>query len=168
MLPLDQMAVDRIHRLVRALGAARAGQHRPALRNRIDPAFRTGRAAKPRAVGKVRAPIPVAAPALALEAVAQRPCLRVAAMRERGVPVAVGELAEARQHVEQKEPEPDALAAAARPDVVHAVVPVARADERQPALTEPQPALDRSYAVLVEARMLGRADRQVVVRLLLG
>src|SRR3546814_5299047 len=74
---------------------------------------------------------------------------------------------EAVEHVVQEEPEPDALAAAALPHPVHAVVPVAGADQRQAASAEPvQRTLQPAPAVLVQRFAQARARREVVVRLL--
>src|SRR3546814_6125279 len=67
----------------------------------------------------------------------------------------------------QEESKPDALAASALPHPVHAVVPVAGADQRQAALAEPvQRTLQPAHAVLVQRFAQARARRQVVVRLL--
>ncbi len=70
------------------------------------------------------------------------------------------------QHFAQEESEPDAFAAALVPDAIHAVVPVAGADQRQTVCAVALPMLNRSPRVLVQARRLGRAPGHVVPRLL--
>ena len=70
------------------------------------------------------------------------------------------------QHFAQEEPEPDAFAAALVPDAIHAVVPVAGADQRQAVRAVAQPMLNRSPRMLVQARRFGRAPGHVVPRLL--
>ena len=56
----------------------------------------------------------------------------------------------------QKPTDPDALAFAAVPDAVHAVVPVARSHQRQTVRARLQTTIKRAHAMLVEAARLGR------------
>ena len=56
----------------------------------------------------------------------------------------------------QKPAEPDAFALSLRADFIHAVVPVAGADQRQPVTPSLQRPRDRAGAVLVERQLLGR------------
>ena len=93
VLAAHQALVHRLHGQARALGVARPGQHRPALRDRIDPAFAVVRRAQRRAVVEPGAAIPVAVPGVAFEVLAQahalgradlgegadRPCRRASA-----------------------------------------------------------------------------------------
>ena len=76
---------------------------------------------------------------------------------------AVGQRGERRQDRQQEPREPHALTAAARPDQVHAVVPVARADERQPMLARVETHRDRADAMLVQRGPFDR-DRRPFVR----
>ena len=66
----------------------------------------------------------------------------------------------------EEEAEPDALAAALAPDPVHAVVPVARAHQRQAVRALGQRAVERAAAMLVQAgalaRVLGQEERLVL------
>src|SRR5207237_3905172 len=76
--------------------------------------------------------------------------------------------AELRQHGAQEEPEPNALAPAVGPDEVHAVVPVARAHQRQAMRAEGESPLDGAHTMLVKTRLLWRLLGQIVVRRLPG
>ena len=76
-------------------------------------------------------------------------------------------LAEAQQHVVEEEPQPHAFAATAFADPVHAIVPVASADQRQAALAQQfGAALQGQHAVLVERLLQAGMRGQVVIRLL--
>ena len=159
--------VDRLHGRARAPRVARAGEHRPALRDRIDPAFGAARRAERRAVVEVGAAVPLAVPAVLLEALAQPGALALAARGEGGVAARTRERAELPQHFAQEEAQPDALALAAHPHQIHAVVPVAGAHQRQAVRAEAQAVRDRAHAVLVEAGRRGGASGQVVVGIVL-
>src|SRR5688572_10942343 len=152
VLAAHQVTIERLHGGARALRAAGAGQHRPALRDRIDAAFGVAGGAERRAVVEVRAPVPLAVPAVLLDARTQRSRLVEAALGEGHLAAAARERGEALEHVVAEEGEPDALPFALRADLVHAVVPVARADQRQPMPADAGAALDGSHAVLVQAR----------------
>ncbi len=102
-----------------------------------------------------------------LEVAAQRGALRLAPLRERAVAARARDLGESLEHGAQEEAQPDALAAALDADAVHAVVPVARAHQRQAVRAESQPVLDRAHAMLVQARGLRGPAGQVVVRVVL-
>ena len=130
-----------------------ARQHRPRLRDRVDPALlvaRGARAACRRRSSRgdtTRRPRPA------------RACPRRPARLGAVAPGALGVAARSRQiganarrTVAEEEAEPDALAAALDAHAVHAVVPVAAADERQPVRARGQAAIDRADAVLVERR----------------
>ncbi len=143
-------------------GVARPGQHGPALRDRIDPAFRVAGRTERRAVVEVGAAVPLAIPAVLLDVLAQPTALRRAKLGEGRVAVHTRHLGELPEHFAQEEAQPDALALAADPHQVHAVVPVAGTDQRQTMLAEPQSVPDGAHAVLVQAgrsRRSGRADR---------
>ncbi len=98
-------------------------------------------------------------------------------LRERGRPRAVllgtlpisarlADRREARQDVAEEPREPHALALALVADPVHAVVPVAAADQRQPVHAGRPAGLDRADAVLVD-RLGGLGDRRLDVGVLL-
>src|SRR5205823_3182399 len=66
------------------------------------------------------------------------------------------------QHDDEKPAEPDAFAASQMPDAVHPVVPVARADERQPVGAVLQRVIDRANRVLEHRCCLRRYRWQTV------
>ena len=53
-------------------------------------------------------------------------------------------------------------------DPVHAVVPVARTDQRQAVRAEAQTVANGANAVLIKTRQLGGTSGQIVVRVVLG
>src|SRR6185295_9096501 len=72
------------------------------------------------------------------------------------------ERGEGAEHGVEKEAEPDALALPLSAHPIHAVVPVARADQRQPVLADDERAVDRSQAMLVYVAALpGRRRLQI-------
>ena len=145
----DQTILDRRHRLAGPLRIAGAGDHRPRLGDRIDLALVVLRRAERSAIIEVRPTVPAAVPGVLLQCSPQRLGSLPAPGRPRGVAALLGqagELAQGRQH----EPAvPDALALALGADLVHAVVPVAGAHQRQAVRPELQAVLQRSHAVLV-------------------
>ena len=91
-----------------------------------------------------------------------------AAFGEALSPRAVRELGKMLEHVVEEEGQPDAFALAVFADQIHAVVPVATADQRQSVLAKLQSVLDRPDTMLVErGRFLGAMGR-VVIGFLLG
>src|SRR6185312_5214348 len=128
--------VQCIQRLLHARVGRGAGEHRPALRDRIDAAFLVAGRAERRAVVEVRAAVPLAVPAVLVDARAQRARLGRAALRESRVAAVARDRRETLEHVMAEEGEPDAFALAFRAHLVYAVVPVARADQRQPVLAD--------------------------------
>ncbi len=110
-----QALVDRLHGQARALALSSApGQHRPALRDRIDPAFGVARRTERRAVVEVGAAVPLAIPAVLLDVLAQagRP-RRGKSSAKAASPCARATLGELPEHFAQEEAQPDALALAA-------------------------------------------------------
>src|SRR5690606_1069022 len=98
----------------------------------------------------------LAIPGLALEGGPQRGRVRPPASRAIGVAL-VGEGCEERDGAQQEPAEPHALALAAFADPVHAVIPVAGADERQAVLAgERQALVEATGAMLEERRLLVR------------
>src|SRR3546814_2908209 len=82
-----QARIDSLHRIRRALGAARARQHRPTLRNGIDLAFRVFVRTQRRAVVEVGTPVPLPVPAVLVDIDAQ-PFRLFAAFRRKGAIIA--------------------------------------------------------------------------------
>lgn len=91
-----------------------------------------------------------------------------AALDERGVALAAGDIYELLQHLVEEETQPHAFALALFTDAVHAVVPIAAADQRQAVGAAGHAVLDGAHAVLVEAFLQRRALRQVVVGFFAG
>jgi hypothetical protein len=92
-----------------------AGQHRPALRDRVDLAFGVRGRAQRRAVVEIGAAIPGAVPAVLFDALAQSAPARPATLGEVPGPRAPAPGAELPQHFAQEEAQPDALALALMP-----------------------------------------------------
>ena len=151
---MDEVAMKRFHGGARAFGRRRAGQHRPALRDRVDLAFRTGGRSQRGAVVEPGALVPVAVPRACFDALAQLPGFDFAQVGEGGVGVSARDRRESFQHRDQKEGQPDAFTLARRANQVHAVVPVARSHQRQSVLAIAQAMAYRQPAVIVEARLL--------------
>ena len=77
----------------------------------------------------------------------------------------LGQRRKRRQRQVQEPPEPGALATPALAHAVHAVVPVARADQWQPVRADGETPLERARAVLEEGcRLVGRHGLEVVAR----
>src|SRR3546814_126959 len=100
-------------------------------------ALRSGRRAQRRTVVEPRAPVPGAVPGFGVQCFAQPRGAFDAAFGEQQVAAVACQDVEAVECLVQEESKPDALAASALPHPVHAVVPVAGADQRQAALAEP-------------------------------
>ena len=126
----DQLRQQRPHGASGAGGVGAAGQHGPALRDGIDPAGRRGRRSQPAAIVEGRAPVPVAVPAMRLQRGGKPVGMDAPFGRDRGV-AGIGQSRHAAQRVQQQPAQPDALSLSGFADAVHAVVPVARADQRQ-------------------------------------
>ena len=138
----------------RAPRLRRPGEHRPRLRQRIDPALVVLRRPERRPVVEIRAAVPVAVPG-ELEHAGEPPRLVPIARRQIAAFAPLAERRELVQHDDEEPAEPHAFAAAAVADAVHAVVPVAGADERQPVRAVVHRAVDGADAVLEERRALG-------------
>ena len=151
VLVVDQQAVDRIHRLHRVFAVGCLAQHAPRLRDGVDAALLAVLRTQRRAVVVVAAAIPRAVPGL-LQCRAQRRGAIAPARRAR-IAACGGHR---RQRVDggQHEPaQPAAFATALRADRVHAVVPVAGADQRQAVRAAGEAGVDRQRAVLVQRRL---------------
>ena len=137
----------RAHGVHRALGAARlrrSRNHGPRLRQRIELALLVLHRSQRRAVVEVRAAIPVAVPRQ-LEHAGEPPRLVAVLARQIGAAAALADRREVVQHGHEEPAEPHALAAALVADAVHAVVPVAGADQRQPVRTVLRRVRDRAH-----------------------
>jgi hypothetical protein len=116
-----------------------AGQHAPALRDRIDLAFLVGVRTERRAVVEIGAAIPLAIPCILLDVGGDAARLFAALGGKGGVMPQLGHFGKALQHFAQEEGQPHALALAMLAHLVHAVVPVAGTDQRQAVLPQRKP-----------------------------
>ena len=164
----DQALIHGLHGLPRPGRIAGAADHRPALREGIDLAFRIGRGSERFAIVEVGTTVPLAVPRMLLDVLPELACLIEAVIGEGGVVPRARQARKLGEHVVQEEGQPDALAAAVVAHPVHAVIPVAAPDEGQAVYAEFQAALDGAHAVLVKRRRLLGPVRQVVVGFLLG
>ncbi len=159
----NQACVQRLHGTARMIGIRDAGQHRPTLRDRVDLAFAVARRAQRGAVVEPGAAIPAAVPGVLFDVFAQTVAFRCAEFGEIGVVVLPRQRAELAQHLDQEEAQPDALALAVDADPIHAVVPVAGADQRQAVFTKAHAVPDGAHAMLIQAfRAFGLAGQVVV------
>ena len=93
-------------------------------------------------------------------------CARQAAARV-GLAARLCQRREGRERRVQEPAEPDALALALRSDAVHAVVPVARADQGEPVDADGEAAVERARAVFEERRGVF-ADHRLEERIVLA
>ena len=161
---VHEMRMEGVHRAPGALGRRRAREHRPALRDRVDPALGVACRAERRAVVEPGTAVPGAVPRGGFDAPGKRLRFALALRGETCVGARPRQRRVALQHRNQEEREPDALALAAGADEVHAVVPVARSHERQAMDAPAERVPDGAHAVLVEARGLLRDLRRLVDR----
>ena len=137
-VPVDQPLLHGLHGALAAL-ALQPGEHRPTLRQRVDPLA----AAHGVARVVVRAQIPAAIPGAlfehAVELFGKREQLAFAR-----------EAAKAARHHGKELREPHAFAAAARADPVHAVVPIAAAHQNQAVFARQARAANGAQAVFLQ------------------
>ena len=138
------------------------------MRNRIDLAFDIVDGTQRRTVIEVGATVPRAVPGILLDPLVQLCGFRLATLRERKIVTQPRHLGEFAEDVTEEESEPHAFALAMLADEIHAVVPVAAADERQSMRAESQAVENRPHAMLVDARPFVGHVRQIVVRVVLG
>ena len=162
---VDELAVERGHRLARERLGRRAREHRPRLRDQVDAALGVGARAERRAVVEEGAPVPLAVPARGLQRVAPAARGLLPARGALVLAALLGDRREAPDEIAQEPGEPHRFAAALVADAVHAVVPVAGAHQRQAVRADAEAAIDRARAVLEDARRL-LADRGRVVGVL--
>src|SRR5690606_19311638 len=91
-----------------------------------------------------------AVPSAVVERLAKPFPVRGVAGRAFGVAAFLAKWNEPREEVIEEEAEPDALAAALASDPIHAVIPIARAHQRESVRARRQRAIDRPAAVLVD------------------
>src|SRR5712671_4950997 len=92
---------------------ARAGQHRPTLRQRINLTFRIGGRAERFAIIEVSAAIPLAIPRMGFNVFTQPFRLFLAVLPERFITTTPGKRGKLLEHIEQEKCQPDTLALAA-------------------------------------------------------
>ena len=146
--------LHRRHRLARAFRIAKTRDDRPALRDGIDAALGVLRRPEWRAVIEVRPAVPFAVPC-SFERVFQ--LSRRAPDRSPACWLSPRDSASAANgpSSDAKKPaEPHAFAPALCADFVHAVVPIAGADERQPMHARLHRPRDRARAVFVDRQLL--------------
>jgi hypothetical protein len=132
-------------------GSAAPRQDGPGLGDGVDAALVALGGAEPGAVVEGRAPVPAAVPGSRLLRRSQR--LGMGAPAPGAIRIAgVGEGREDRDGAQEQPAEPDALALAALADPVHAVVPVAGADQRQAVGAGQLEALVEAAGAMLEQR----------------
>ena len=150
----------------RAIRRRRAGQHRPGLRDGIDPTLVAGGRAERRAVVEIAPAVPFAVPGLALHGDLQCVGVHRPFFRARRLVARQRQRRERRQRRIQEPSEPDAFALALFADAVHAVVPVARPDEWKPMPPQRQACIERQRAMFEQRRAsLERSSAERNVRL---
>ena len=142
----------------RARRVAATAQHRPGLRDRIDPAFAIRRRAQRRAVVEVGAPIP--SPSHASSAAAFKRHARFAVTRARSCSPRASASSAKRGSTPAEPGQPDAFALPVFADAVHPVIPVACADERQAVRPAVEADVDGARAVLEQRAPLDRRGRR--------
>ncbi len=163
LVPLEELVFRRGERGRHLAGFPGSGQHRPGLRDRIDPARRAPGRAERRTVVEIGAAVPGAVPTVVGERTAQRRHVSTPAFGEIASSARLGERCERLERRMEEPAEPHALAASAGTDEVHAVVPVARAHERQAMDADRQISLDAQHAVVEQ-----RSDASGLPRLVEG
>ena len=127
----NQLLLHRGHRPRRARRLRGARDHRPGLRDRIDPAFLARGGSQRGAVVEIGAAIPVAVPRLRFQGGLERGRMLPPRGGTRLLAATLGHRREVAERRMEKPPEPDAFPAPLPADPVHAVVPVARAHQRE-------------------------------------
>src|SRR5262249_19959759 len=150
-----EIFLDRRHRTRRACRQRAAGDHPPGLRDRIDPALVVPDRPERRAVVEVGAPVPVAVPG-ALEGGLERAHVMPPRLTTLRLAAQIREARELPERGVQEPAEPDGLAASRGADPVHAVVPVARPDERETVLADGEAVIERPRTMLEQRRALVR------------
>src|SRR5262249_39401312 len=142
------------------------GDHRPGLGEGVDLALVILGRSQGRAVVEIGAAIPGAVPGVGFQRRPQTLGPLPAPRRPRRVAASLGELCERLQHGDEEPAVPDALTLAVGAYPVHAIVPVARAHQRQAVRPQLVAVLQGADAVFVNGPTLLAHARQVVVLLL--
>src|SRR6266536_4851232 len=156
---MNQPLLHRGHRPRRARRLRGARDHSPRLRDRIDPAFLARSRSQRGAVVEIRAAIPVAVPRLLVQRDLERG--RMPQPRA-GMRLLVTTFRHPREFTErrmEKPPEPDAFPAPLPADPVQAVIPVARAHQRETVGPDRERPIERAGAVLEQGSLLPRDAR---------
>src|SRR5437870_2066765 len=137
-------------------------EDRPRLRQRVDPAFLVLRRTERRAVVEIGTTIPVAVPR-ELQPAGEPLGFTSIVLRMFGVAPFIADRRILLQHDDEEPTEPHAFPTPQVADAVHAVVPIAGADERQPVRAVLQRAIDGANR-MVEHRCGFLGDRRQTVR----
>src|SRR4029077_8218633 len=104
MVPANEALIQRAHSHAAPRGIPCSGEHRPALRNRIDLAFGITCRTKGRAIVKVGTAIPLSVPAMLLDILADLRRFALATFSERQITTQACNLRELHKHVIQEKP----------------------------------------------------------------
>ena len=145
---VDELLTHLVHGPGRAHRVGGTRQHRPGLRDGIDAAFVADGGPQRRAVIEKAAPVPVAVPGFALHRAGKVGGVGAPCGGTFGFLPCIGQRCEGGQRGVQKPRKPHALALAPLPHPVHAVIPVAGADQRQAMHAVRKAVVQRTRAVL--------------------
>src|SRR5216684_1145506 len=149
--PKDQLAIDGRHRPGGSPALCGPAQHSPGLSNRVNPALGIRCRAKRRAVIEISAAIPFAVPTFALERRFQSANVEPPVFRALVFASAVRNLCELPENRVQKPSEPDTFTLTVLADAIHAVIPVARSNQRETVASHCQAAIQCTRAMLKES-----------------
>src|SRR4029079_1728638 len=131
VLRTDQFALDCRHGSGDALARPGPGNHRPRLRDRIDPALFARRRAKRRTVIEPAPQIPISVPRLTRERLCESGGLCSPSVGAVCFVARIGERSEGCERCMQEPTEPNTLALPAFANAIHAVIPVAGTNQWQ-------------------------------------
>ena len=146
--PPDEELLHRGHGPTGVVGIGGPGEHAPRLGDRIDPALRVLGGAERGAIIEEGPAVPVAVPAVALERPPERLQVGPPARRPGQLAAGLRDRCERGQDGMQEPAQPHALAPALIAHPVHAVVPVARPDQRQPVGADFEAPVERRRTVV--------------------
>ena len=154
---VHQKMLGGLHSLPRADRFGQPRDHRPRLRQRVDARFLIGVRAERRTVVEEGPQIPVAVPGGSL---GRRSQLRGALPpRVTKVGMALHHVGERIQRGRQEPREPNTFAAPFRPDVIHSIIPIAGADQRQVVRTPLPRPVQSPMAMLPDRSRVRRCGR---------
>ena len=154
-IPPHELGANGVHGSLCAAQRAHSREHSPTLGDRIDAALGKLCGTERRTVVEVGAAVPRAIPCL-LDHQGDAIPLAPPAGGAVGIAAPLDHAGKIAQDLRQEPAQPHAFAAALMTDAIHAVVPIARSDERQPVGANGQSALDGADAVLVKGAALPR------------